>query len=177
MANDQQLQDLLARVALADRAAFQQLYDMTSAHLYGAALRILRTQSLAEEAVQDAYVQIWQRAASYRANKAQANTWMNAILRYRALDLLRKHGREGSTEDLSDANLPRVSSEAARTDVQADLQACLNELNPEQRECIALAYVDGYSHSELSQQLDTALGTVKSWIRRGLQQLKECLSR
>ncbi|MDX1496483.1 MAG: sigma-70 family RNA polymerase sigma factor [Salinisphaeraceae bacterium] len=177
MADDQQLQTLLSRVALADRKAFQQLYDLSSPHLYAAALRILRTPSLAEEAVQDAYVQIWQRAASYRANKAQANTWMNAILRYRALDLLRKHGRESSTEQLAEGDLPITSGEAALSDIQQDLQQCLDELSPDQRRSIALAYVEGYSHSELSVQLDTALGTVKSWIRRGLQQLKECLQR
>ena len=177
MADDQDLQELLARVALGDRAAFQSLYELSSAHLFGAALRILHTRPLAEEAVQDAYVQIWQRAGSYRSDKAQANTWMSAILRYRALDLLRKHGRETSTELLSEADLPAVSSDIARSNDQQDLEACLAELQPEQRQCIALAYVDGYSHSELSAQLNTPLGTIKSWIRRGLQQLKACLNR
>ena len=177
VADDSQLQHLLSRVALGDRAAFKSLYELTNAHLFGAALRILSKRTLAEEAVQDAYVQIWQRAGSYRADKAQANTWMNAILRYRALDMLRKHGRESSSEDLPEASLPYVSGESDRSDTQQDLDVCLDELQAQQRECIALAYVDGYSHQELSERLDTALGTVKSWIRRGLQQLKECLER
>ena len=177
VADDLQLQQLLSRVALGDRRAFQNLYEMTSAHLFGAALRILSKRTLAEEAVQDAYVQIWQRAASYRADKAQANTWMSAIVRYRALDLLRKQGRESSSEDLAEADLPFVSSEAACSDVQKDLNACLEELQERQQECIRLAYVEGYSHQELSDRLDMALGTVKSRIRRGLQQLKACLQR
>ncbi len=177
MADDLQLQQLLSRVALGDRRAFKNLYELTNAHLFGAALRILSKRTLAEEAVQDAYVQIWQRAGSYRADKAQANTWMNAILRYRALDILRKQGRESSSEDLAEADLPFVSGEAALSDVQKDLNVCLEELQAQQQQCIRLAYVEGYSHQELSDQLDTALGTVKSWIRRGLQQLKECLQR
>lgn len=177
VSDDLQLQQLLARVALKDRAAFQLLYAQTNGHLFGAALRILSKRTLAEEAVQDAYVQIWQRAASYRADKAQANTWMSAILRYRALDILRKQGREFSSEDLAEADLPFVSGEAARSDDQQDLNLCLEELQESQQQCIRLAYVEGYSHQELSDRLAMALGTVKSRIRRGLQQLKECLQR
>ncbi len=153
------------------------MYGQTSAHLFGTALRILHTRTLAEEAVQDAYVQIWQRAGHYRSDKAQASTWMNAIVRYRALDLLRRNGRESSSEDLDEADFPFSTGEAARSDLQQDLDICLEELAARQRECIALAYVDGYSHHELSERMDTALGTVKSWIRRGLQQLKACLER
>jgi len=162
---------------LRDRAAFQQLYNLTSPHLFGVALRILHTRSLAEEALQDAFVQIWQKAGEYRADKAQVNTWMTSITRYRALDMLRKSARETPLEELPDSVMPEQQGAQMMAAENADLELCMEELQNEQRECIALAYVDGYSHQELSDRLDTPLGTVKSWIRRGLQQLKECLQR
>lgn len=172
-----QLEHLLARTALRDRAAFQQLYELMSSHLFGVALRILHTRSLAEEALQDAFIQIWQKAGDYRADKAQVNTWMTSITRYRALDMLRKTGREQPLDDELAAVMEDPAPGPAQLSESKDLDLCMDELQDQQRECIALAYVEGYSHQELAVRMDTPLGTVKSWIRRGLQQLKECLQR
>lgn len=177
MSDKQHLEDLLARTALRDREAFNALYDLMAPHLFAVVLRILHTRSLAEEALQDAFVQIWQKAGQYRADKAQVNTWMTSIARYRALDMLRKTGRESLLEDLPDSILPEQQATQMLEAERADLALCMDELQAEQRQCIAMAYVEGYSHQELSDKLSTPLGTVKSWVRRGLQQLKECLQR
>lgn len=177
VSDNQELENLLARTALRDRAAFQQLYKLMSGHLFGVALRILKTRSLAEEALQDAFVQIWNKAGEYRADRAQANTWMTSITRYRALDMLRKTKREVLMDEVPEPEVESVSNLPLEAAEGVDLQLCMDELSADQRQCIAMAYVEGYSHQELCGQLETPLGTIKSWIRRGLQQLKECLQR
>lgn len=168
------IDELLAKAGLGDRKAFRLLYERTSAQLFGVVVRILGRTDLAEEALQDAYVQIWNRASEFQRERAQATTWMTAIVRYRALDLLRKHGRERPASEF-DA-LPEASVGPAPVGERADLEACLGQLSDDQQRSIKLAYVQGYSHQELSEKLAMPLGTIKSWIRRGLQSLKECLS-
>jgi RNA polymerase sigma-70 factor (ECF subfamily) len=167
-----QLEPLLARVALQDRAAFKALYDLSASHLLGVALRILRIRSLAEEAVQDAFVQIWQNARQFQVQKAPASAWMNSIIRYRALDVLRRTGREVPIDDLG---VEPVAASVPMKVGDIDLERCLAGLSDETRHCVQLAFVEGYSHPELARRTGRPLGTVKSWIRRGLQQLKECL--
>lgn len=173
MLDNDQLEPLLARTALKDREAFRRLYELSAPHLLGVAVRILQTRGTAEEALQDAFVQIWQRAGTYRPEKARASTWMTSIVRYRALDTLRRSGRETSIDDVPETALP--STPAAGTTAEPALRRCLGELPPSYQQCLSLAFVEGYTHQQLSQKLGTPLGTVKSWIRRGLQQLKECL--
>lgn len=173
MLDNDQLEPLLARTALRDREAFRRLYQLSAPHLLGVAVRILQTRGTAEEALQDAFVQIWQRAGTYRPEVARASTWMTSIVRYRALDTLRRTGRETSIEDIPEPSLPvAVSPEIT---AEPALRRCLGQLPPGHQECLALAFVEGYTHQQLSRKLGTPLGTVKSWIRRGLQQLKECL--
>ncbi len=176
MVENERIEALLARVALGDRAAFRELYDATAAHLLGVAVRILRSRAQAEEALQDAFVQIWQNAATYRAERARGNTWMNSIVRYRALDLLRRQSRELPLDEQAVAQWP---DEGQRPDGGAEprLEPCLEELGEQQRTCVTLAFVEGYSHQELSTRMDTPLGTIKSWVRRGLDRLRECLER
>ena len=173
MLDNARLEPLLARIKMRDRAAFRALYDESAAHLLGVALRILGTRSLAEEALQDAFTQVWQRAGEYEEGRGPA-AWLNAIVRYRALDLLRRGGREMPIEDAPEALLATFDAPAGD---DADLARCLSHLAPEARASITLAFVEGYSHPELARRLGKPLGTVKSWIRRGLAQLKECLSR
>lgn len=173
MLDNPQLEPLLARIALQDRAAFKALYDLSASHLLGVALRILRIRSLAEEAVQDAFVQIWRNAKGFSVQRAPASAWMNSIIRYRALDVLRRTGREVPIDDIGGAPEMAMATPAKVADI--DLERCLAGLNAETRHCVQLAFVEGYSHPELARRTGRPLGTVKSWIRRGLTQLKECL--
>lgn len=176
MIDNDQIEPLLGRVALRDRKAFQELYTATSAHLLGAAMRILSSRAQAEEALQDGFVQIWQNASSYNPDKARASTWMTSIVRYRALDMVRRLGRETPLDDVQEGAMPE-STVWHDADQEPRLEPCMNELGDSQRLCVSLAFVEGYSHQELSTRLDTPLGTIKSWIRRSLAQLKECLER
>lgn len=176
MLDNDQLEQLLARTALRDQRAFRQLYELAAPHLLGVSIRILGSRSLAEEALQDAFVQFWNNAGTFSATRAKAGTWMISIVRYRSLDLLRKSGRETPLDEVPESALPTVEPDSAG-DSEPGLDRCLNELADQQRSCISLAYVEGRSHQEISQKTGTPLGTVKSWIRRGLQQLKECLER
>lgn len=177
MTDDPSLEALLARVAAGDRDAFARLYRASSPQLFGIALRMLRRRDLAAEAVQDAYLRIWQSAGGFAPERSGALTWMASILRHRAIDLLRR-GHETLIED-DPAAQRRLDALAVEPAVDgADgraLQRCLDALEPKQRDCIRLAYCDGFTHEELSRRLETPVGTVKSWIRRGLLRLKECL--
>ena len=176
------LGELLSAIAAHDRSAFAPLYQATSAKLFGVALRILRNRQQAEEVLQEAYIRIWRHAADYRPEKGTPMTWMITIARNRALDRRRQQKPEllldeavarDETADPEPSPLARaISNEAGRA-----LAACLEKLGADQRSCITLAYQEGYTHSELSARLDTPLGTVKSWIHRGLRHLKECLER
>ncbi len=174
-ANSGSAEDLLAKVALGDRNAFRALYEATSPHLFAVALRILRKREWAEEALQDAYVQIWNKAGTFRPTAGSAGAWMSTIVRYRALDHLRRKPREEQAEEYHD--LPDTQDLVRRLIDTTDLQVCFEDLTAEQQRAVGLAYIEGLSHAELSDRLDSPLGTVKSWVRRGLQALKECLTR
>ncbi len=171
----EQAQSLLAQVALGNREAFRELYQSTVAHLFPVALRILRHRDKAEEALQDAYIQIWNKASEFRAERGSAAAWMSTIVRYRALDAVRRAPREQTFDELPET--ADGSDDIGRLLTGTDLQVCLDDLSDEQRRAIGLAYIEGLSHTELSEKLASPLGTVKSWIRRGLQALRECLTR
>jgi RNA polymerase sigma-70 factor (ECF subfamily) len=179
------LAELLARTALSDQAAFAELYRSTSSHLYGVAVRILRDASAADEVLQEAYVAVWHHAGRYLAERSQPMTWLTAIVRNRCLDALRK--RELLTvsmtaeEDDSDLDLPAEGGTPADLLLAgADAQAvrdCVEALEGGSRQAIALAFFQGLTHAELASHLREPLGTVKSWVRRGLERLRQCLDR
>jgi RNA polymerase sigma-70 factor, ECF subfamily len=174
--SDAQLQGLLSRCASADAAALQQLYELVSPILFACLTRMLRRRSVAEEALQDVFVTIWQRAGQYRAERGRPMAWLTSIARYRAIDLLRHESRA----PLLLAEPPEVVAEPDedRDSWLADaglLQRCLELLSGEQRHCLELAYVGGNSHEEIARLLGNPLGTVKSWLRRALQSLRTCL--
>ena len=176
----QDLEQLIARSASGDRAAFARLYEASAAKLYGVALRILRREDWAEEVLQECYVSIWTHAPDYRPALAAPMTWMTSIVRNRCLDWLRRPRPEVADEDgavleatESDNPGPLAQLERAK-DAQA-LARCLQGLEARQRQAIALAFYDGLSHSELASHLREPLGTVKTWVRRGLLKLKSCL--
>ena len=180
-AEQSRLAQLLSRSALGDRAAFADLYGATRSKLFAVSLRIVRERSLAEEVLQDSFVSIWNHAADYAQAKSAPSTWMTAIVRNRSLDILRKPREEA---DIDEALTAQLVDEGASPQREAEargeahsLRDCLEELDAEQRQTIALAFYHGLSHAELAEHLRRPLGTVKTHIRRGLLRLKECLMR
>jgi RNA polymerase sigma-70 factor (ECF subfamily) len=171
-----ELAQLLQRCAAKDSAAFRTLYDKTSPILFARLLRLLRRRSVAEEVLQDVYVRIWQRAVQFEAHRGRALAWMVTIARYCAIDLMR---RERMTL-VSDDSLAEIPDDAAPEDGGVEkpnnFDFCIGQLNETTRACLTLAFVDGRSHDEIAQITTNPLGSVKSWIRRGLLALRECLS-
>ena len=176
------LQQLLARVAFGDRVAFRQLYDATAPSLFGVALRIVRQRDRAEEVLQDAFVNAWNRAAGYQAALSQPMTWLTAIVRNRALDELRSGTRHRAEDDREAGAAPEIEDERAGPlgllEQAADALAirdCLDAIDGPQRQCLALVYYHGLSHSEVAGHVGSPIGSVKTWLRRGLDKLKRCL--
>jgi RNA polymerase sigma-70 factor, ECF subfamily len=175
------LMELLARTALADQQAFAELYRLTSAHLYAVALRILREAGAAEEVLQESFVNVWHHAGSYVAAKSQPLTWLTSIVRNRCLDQLRRREVETVTMDDDEGGATIAAGDPSPLELLlsgADARAvgaCVEGLEAGQKQAIALAFFQGLSHSELAQHLREPLGTVKSWIRRGLERLRACL--
>lgn len=165
-------------VGAGDRAALKRVYDATSAKLFGVCRRILPDGTAAEDALQDAYIKVWKNAARFDAARASPITWLCAIARNTALDALRASGRgEAGQEALvghaATGAVPALAVETA-PDVQS-LTRCLDQLEANQRRAIVAAFYDGFSYSELATARSVPLGTMKSWIRRGLAFLKGCL--
>lgn len=183
-ADVEQLKSLLAATARRDEAAFARLYEATSAKLFGVAVRILRREDWAEEVLQDCYVSIWNNAATYSAALSSPMTWMTSIVRNRCLDLLRRPVLDtvsAAADDELDP-LEQIAGDdpgpLARLAASADARAiaeCLGRLEAKQRQVIMLAFFRGLTHSELAAHTREPLGTVKTWIRRGLERLKGCL--
>jgi len=177
------LMELLARTALADQRAFAELYRLTSPHLYAVALRILREAAPAAEVLQESFVNIWHHAGSYVAAKSQPLTWLTSIVRNRCLDQLRRREVETVTMDDEEEGVAIAAEDPTPLELLlsgADTRAvrgCVEALEPTQKQAIALAFFQGLSHSELAAHLRQPLGTVKSWVRRGLERLRDCLDR
>src|SRR5438067_12626935 len=183
------LADLLARTALSDQAAFAELYRVTSGQLYGAALRILRDHAAAEEILQDAYVSIWHHAGTYAAAKSQPLTWLTSIVRNRCLDQLRRRELDtlpitrDSDDEQGESEMDFASEGPTALDMLVagaetrSVRNCVETLEGGQKQAIALAFYHGLTHAELAEQLRQPLGTIKSWVRRGLERLRQCLDR
>jgi RNA polymerase sigma-70 factor (ECF subfamily) len=173
------LEHLLAACAAGDRAALQVVYRAEAGRMIAVAQRILRRRTLAEEAVQDAFVLIWRNAAKFDPEKGSAMTWIYTVLRNRSLSILRDESRvEPSHNPIGDEVADEAESPEAAVARLSDAEAlrhCLERLDPRRRNAIALAYVHGLSHGELAGKLGIPLGTIKSWMRRSLMTLRECL--
>jgi len=163
-----------------DRAALQALFHEEAGRLIGVAQRIVRRRELAEEVVQDAFIQVWRKAESYNPEMGSARGWIYTIVRNRALNVV----RDGAREDLLDADeLEQLSATShgsedvvAKLSRESRLRRCLEALDARKRDCVLLSYVNGYTHGEIAGRLAVPIGTAKSWVRRGLSALKECMA-
>ena len=183
---DSQLIALLDRVALAEESALNELYALTSSRLYGVAVRVVTNREWAEDVLQEAYLNIWKIAGDYKASLSPPMAWMGLLVRSRGLDFLRRRAsdRADRMQELDEVISDTVAGDspnpldASQASEQAwALHQCLSQLENRQREVVSLAYLRDLSHSELAQQLKLPLGTVKTWIRRGLEQLRGCMGR
>ena len=183
---DDLLMDLIDRVARRDEAALKALYDLTSSKLYGLSMRVVGKAEWAEDALQETFLQIWRSAGDYRASLSPPMAWLGLIVRSRSLDYLRRRSAERThlTDEIDDAmsdtlegDSPNPMDTTLASQQAWALHQCLGQLENRQREVVSLAYLRDLSHSELAQQLSLPLGTVKTWIRRGLDQLRTCMSR
>ena len=189
------LPSLIEACGRRDHGSFSQLYERTHLHLFGIAIRLLRSEQQAEDAVQDAFVKVWNRADSYRAADAEheghALAWLTSIVRNRSLDMLRTRSRdiESVRPGAADGEDDNDEGPSAAGDGAADaldlyakatqalhVDGCMGLLDASQRQCLALTYFQGLSNTEVADHLGAPLGSVKAWIRRGLARLKDCLA-
>ena len=170
---------LLGAVAKGDEAAFERLYGATRAKLYGVLLRILGRPALAEEVMQETYLKVWQLADEFDSSIASPITWMVAMARNRAIDIARKRG-DLSIEDEPEAlevaaESPPPLARREMTDELKRLLSCLGKLDPEKQRIVLLAYYSGWSRDQLAQKLDIPVNTIKTWLRRSLLEIRECM--
>lgn len=181
--NPTDLGPLLARIALRDRAAFEQLYRLTCAHLLGVTYRVLRNTDRAEEVLQEAYLNVWHSASGYNPAVAQPMTWLINIARNKAIDALRASKQDTERNQPLDEEVMNIAGDAMLEPerwledslTQAHINTCMNSLSPQQRQALALAYYRGMAHVDIAQTLGAPLGTAKAWVRRGLDRFKSCL--
>lgn len=168
---------LLSRTAQGDRAAFKQIYDLASAQLFGVALSLLRRRDQAEDLLQDAFLAIWQKAPQYAPERGAPMAWMAMIVRHRAIDRLRLAKRRPQETDIDTAGAQDWDAENAHAAAAGhDVSKALATLPENHRTAVTLAFVEGLTHEELALRLKAPLGTVKSWVRRGLLAMKESLT-
>lgn len=173
------LGDLMRRVAARDRAAFAELYRATSAKLHGVVARILTRGDQSGEVLQEVFVRIWEKAGDFDAAKGSPMAWMATIARNRALDEVRRV-RPVSLEDMPEGFEPAAEeidpmASRERSEQLTALTNCLKTLDEEKRQIVMLAYYRGLSREALSARFNTPVPTIKTWLRRGLAQLKDCL--
>ena len=170
---------LLASVAKGDEAAFERLYAATRAKLFGVVLRILRRQDLAEEVIQEAYVKIWNNAGQFNPGMASPITWMVSIARNRAIDVVRKRTETSIEEEPAAMDVASDTPDPlARREMTEELKRileCVGQLDPERQKLVLLAYYNGWSREQLAEKFDTPLNTVKTWLRRSMLEIRECL--
>jgi RNA polymerase sigma-70 factor, ECF subfamily len=173
------LEALLSQVALGNREAFEALYRETASRLFGICLRVLSQRPEAEDALQDVFATVWRKAAQFDASRASAAAWLAMIARSKSIDRLRSMPREQQTDmelalDLEDPGASPPQQAQAATD-RVQLERCLDQLEPRRRALIRAAFFEGCTYEELAARVEAPLGSVKSWIRRSLLQLRECL--
>jgi RNA polymerase sigma-70 factor, ECF subfamily len=179
-ARRRQLAAALRRVAAGDRAELRLVYDQTSAKLFGVCLRILHDRYEAEDVLQEAYLNVWRNASAFDETRASPMTWLVAIARNRAIDRLRANGVARLSDpivaagEIADPD-PTAAETLEAVQENRRLQSCLEELEQRQAAAIRAAFLDGLTYEQLAERQGVPLGTMKSWIRRGLARLRACL--
>lgn len=178
-AEREELNQLLMQTGQNDQKAFAELYRRTSSKLFGVCLRMLRDRSEAEEVLQETYTTVWRRAGTFDATKASAITWLVTLSRNKAIDRLRQHREEllddPSRMDETPDEQPTPAADAESSQEYRRLEKCMDELEPQQRSSVREAFFTGATYNELATRTKVPLGTMKSWIRRSLIQLRTCL--
>lgn len=180
MTGSQDIEMLIACVALRDRKAFRQLYDLTSAKLFGVCLRILKNRNDAEDTLQEVYVKIWNKGDRFAQGRASGIAWLAAIARNQAIDHYRS--RKPVSDDITEredipADLPTPEASAVTNDDNKRLNDCLNELDENHAVAIKRTYLGGWSYQDAADELGIPLNTAKTWIRRSLLMLRDCMNR
>jgi RNA polymerase sigma-70 factor, ECF subfamily len=181
-----QLKSLLARIAQQDRAALRALYDATAGALLAVAHRVLNDRAAAEDVLQEVFVGVWGKATQLPELRSHPMAWLTATVRNRAIDALRRrrpdislhwHDADGEERsfDAPDENTPSPPEQLQATQCDQQLTDCLQQLEPEPRHAVQLAYFEGLTHAELAERLVKPLGTIKAWVRRSLDRLRLCM--
>lgn len=173
------IEEMILQTSLGNRQAFSSLYDATSAKLFGVCLRVLKNRAEAEDILQDVFVRIWNKAGLYRANGYSPMTWLITLARNASIDRLRtrRAGAVGVEEaDALPDPGPTPEAEAVASSERERLNACLGELEADKSDAVRGAYLDGDSYKELAARFDVPLNTMRTWLRRSLLKLRDCLS-
>lgn len=180
MTSRNEIEQLIARTALRDQAAFSALYDATSAKLFGICLRILRDRAEAEDTLQDVYVRIWNKADSYAVTGHSPMTWLITVARNLAIDRYRLRKDKGAGMDaaaqVADA-APGPEAQVIASSERRQIEKCLDELEPDRAGAVKSAYLEGDTYQQLADRYGVPLNTMRTWLRRSLISLRECLSR
>lgn len=179
MATRDDIETYIDRIALGDRDAFAALYNATSAKLFGVTLRVLNNRAEADDALQEVYIKVWRAADRYQSNGLSPMTWLITITRNHAIDRLRrrKKGQAGLDEvaELADPSLG-PEAQAIASSQRAQINDCLDELPADRAEAVRRAYLDGDTYQDLADLMQVPLNTIRTWLRRSLIKLKDCLS-
>ena len=174
-----ELVGLIEEVAKRDQAAFERLYGATRAKLFGVVLRILRRQDLAEEVIQETYVKVWNSAGQFNPAVSSPITWMAAIARNRAIDIVRKRGESSIEEEPEAMDVAAETPDPlARREMSEELKRlleCVGRLEPDRQKLVLLAYYNGWSREQLAAKFGTPVNTVKTWLRRSMIEIRACL--
>lgn len=178
--NSQVIEELIAEVVIHNRSAYQQLYELCSAKLFGICLRILKDRSEAEDALQEVFINIWKKSSSYEASKARGITWMSAIARNHSIDRLRaRRPFEESIDDNHDLEdiTPGPEAMVSSSAVNKEIHDCLSALDNDHSEAVKRTYLNGWTYQQTADELKVPLNTIKTWIRRSLIALRECMNK
>lgn len=181
MSTSKDIENLISQVALGNRDAFKSLYHATSAKLFGVCLRVLNDRASAEDALQEIYVKIWQKSKSFAANNYSPMSWLVVVARNHCIDIIRARKPQSvdidDAIDISDETTKTPEQEAINTSEGRRIDVCLGELDADKAKAVQSAYVEGFSYQELAEQYDVPINTMRTWLRRSLAKLKECLER
>lgn len=176
------MSDALQRAGRGEKPALEGIYQATSAKLFGICLRILHDRQEAEDVLQEVYVSVWRRAASFDPARASPITWLATLARNRSIDRLRSGAKARRMRPIDDAvaisdPAPGALAQVVSSEEHRRLMGCLDELEPRHAAAIRAAFLDGATYEDLAQRVNVPLGTMKSWIRRSLMRLRDCLER